>query len=270
MQTLTVIVADTHTNSRAGLVKPGAEYEGGAVQLSRGQRWLWSCWLDFCERVQSHKLPTLIHFNGDIGELDYKMRTASVYSRNPAMVQRLALETIDPLAELADWLVFERGTPAHSGQDSWIEEALGRNYDHTQKSPAGDFSWMYWRGRVEGVGMDIRHHGRVGRLPHTRANPLGQIAIKTHLADPRVDLAIRSHVHKFADSYDNYPVRVINTGAWQLMTAYGSRVSEEPSDIGGVLIFCDGGKYEVEKVEYKPRKERLWTIPIPKATARKT
>jgi hypothetical protein len=115
---------------------------------------------------------------------------------------------------------------------------------------------------LEGVLINAMHHGRVGGLPWTRANPLAALAIRLALSCAHVrcpDIAIRSHRHQTADTYDNYPVRVIALPAWQLGTEFGNRLGiVELADIGGVIIRAEAGGYDVIKKIYKPERQRVW------------
>jgi hypothetical protein len=84
-------------------------------------------------------------------------------------------------------------------------------------------SWWHLRMEVNGVLIDVAHHGRTGQREHTRASQAVLHAhdiLLSHVknGDRPPDLCIRGHYHKFNDSHDACPVRVITTGAWQLQT----------------------------------------------------
>jgi hypothetical protein len=74
------------------------------------------------------------------------------------------------------------------------------------------------------------------------------------------DLAIRSHYHRYSDSYDAQPVRVIQTPAFQTATAYvHKRVPESLADVGMIAVVVDGDQYEVHKSIKKPPRGKTWT-----------
>ena len=75
------------------------------------------------------------------------------------------------------------------------------------------------------------------------------------------ELAIRSHVHRWGDSYDAHRTRAIFTPAWTLATAYTHRIAPGAiADIGAVILHIDGGRVEVEKFKAEGLK-RIWTSP---------
>ncbi len=68
------------------------------------------------------------------------------------------------------------------------------------------------------------------------------------------DLAFRSHLHQFGDSYNAYPTRVVQTPAWQLKTAHAHKVAAESiADVGGVITMVQpDASYIVKPVLYLP------------------
>lgn len=73
------------------------------------------------------------------------------------------------------------------------------------------------------------------------------------------DLAVRSHMHRYADTYNAYPTRLIQTGAWQLATAYVHKIAPNTlADIGAITIAIRDGKFEVEPFFLKPKPPAVW------------
>ncbi|MGQ0601750.1 MAG: hypothetical protein ACT4QE_08650, partial [Anaerolineales bacterium] len=116
--------------------------------------------------------------------------------------------------------------------------------------------------------LDFAHHGRMGGRPWSRANVTQTLAAQIWMeharrGDPPPHLAVRSHYHKVADSYDAHPTRVIQTPAWQLHTAYAHRVvPEELSDIGGMILAVTEDGIDVKKLTWTTNKdEKVWRKP---------
>ena len=127
-------------------------------------------------------------------------------------------------------------------------------------------NWSWWELLLEceGVQFDIRHHGPLGRLPHTRGNALNRRAVELMLkyANKRCpDVGIQSHNHRFASSSDEYPIKLYALPAWQLITEFITRIGNvEPADVGGMMFVCDGGKYEPILKRYRPEEVRPWRV----------
>ena len=177
-----------------------------------------------------------------------------------------------------------RGTPVHVGRSGESEEGVARALKNQLNKivpdpDTGTMSSYRRRIDVEGVRLDVAHHGRMGQRAHTRgsysrlysfdiwaeqaldlitegntaesAEELYEIWKKKQVAQ----IAIRSHNHKFQDSgYDHRGItRVISMPAWQLATEYVHRIAAEAlADIGIVLLVCDKGDVEVKPILYSP------------------
>ncbi len=123
-----LIVSDTHINSTVALAPPTLQLDdGGVYHASRPQRWLWDCWNDFARRCARMDGKKILILNGDLAELDTKRRSIQLISFNKATIQRLVLESLSPLIDIADVVIVIRGTPAHSGKSAWIEEAIAND-----------------------------------------------------------------------------------------------------------------------------------------------
>lgn len=253
--------------------------EGGAYQASPGQKkFLWPGWLDYCEQVRDtareYKAKKVVGIsNGDLVEGDTKFRSKQIITRNIAQVVRASVETIMPMVDVVDHMFVLRGTEAHTGGSGELEELVAE--DLTNVVPSGEicidskgrekytrYSWWDMYYEFDGVIMDVSHHGKLGLLPWTRVNALHRLAEELILAYVKSGkklphLAFRAHRHKKADTFDNHPIRVIALPCWQLATAYVHRLgSPEPADVGGTIVVCDRGDYEIIKCDYKPKPAR--------------
>ena len=135
----------------------------------------------------------------------------------------------------------------------------------------GQYSWWNLDLDVNGTTFDIAHHGKLGQLPWTKVNGAmslaGQLIIEyaeEGLKPPNV--AIRSHLHRYADTYKNFDtIRLMATPAWQLATAHVHRAvrGRKRADIGGFIYVCwPDGHYDVEVVRYRPPRRRPLKVKI--------
>ena len=272
---IVIVVSDTHIGSTVGLCPPLVNLDdGGTYKASTAQRWLWECWLKFSSRVKTiadanHGATVNLVVNGDAIEGDTKKRSNQVITRNRANILSLATDTLKPLVDISTRAFFIRGTAAHVGKSAELEEELASDCTITEPASDSVSSWWELSAEFSGVRFDISHHGRVGGMPWTRANPLGTLIVRTTLAylemgQPAPHVVVRSHNHKYASSGDNYPMLAVATPAWQLATEYTHKLGiPEPADIGGVIFTCDKGEYTWEKAIYHPKPKKIWKSPKP-------
>ena len=172
---------------------------------------------------------------------------------------KIAWSVIKPIVNISDEVYFVRGTSSHTGKAGSMEEAIAN--DVTNAVPddeTGTSSWWHLPLSVDGVLFDIAHHGTLGLRPWTRPNSVNRLATETIVSyaesgrrPPAV--VIRSHRHVYADSYNNYSVRAIQTPAWQIATEYVHRIAPGAlADIGGLIFVCDNGTYDANVVRYRP------------------
>ena len=260
-----------HINSTVGLVKPLTSLDdGGTYRSSKGQRWLWRNWLSFWDEVsttaEKHKASVWTVFNGDLVSVKVKHESTQFNSMNMADVFPMAIDTLMPAIEVSDTLFVVRGTAAHGGLSGEKEEEIAR--DIGAEMCDDNYSWWELLLECENVRFDIRHHGPLGRLPHTRGNALNRRAIEMMLmyGNRCPDVAIQSHNHKFSTSSDEYPIKVYAMPAWELKTEFVHRIGIiGEADIGGMYFICDQGEYTPVVKRYKPEAARLW-----RASQRKT
>lgn len=274
MTTLIAVTSDHHAGSTVGLCPPRIELDdGGAYEASKAQNWIWDHWLhywDWIEELRSKHSATLyMEFNGDITDGNHH-GTTQILSGNSTAQAAVVDECMRvPLALAPDKLFFVRGTEAHVGKSAAYEERIALGLQKDGRPVVGDpdtgrASWWHLRAEIEGVRLDFAHHGRIGSRPWTKPNVTANLAAEIfyeHAAsnEPHPHLAIRSHYHRHIDTYDQHPVRVIQTPAWQLATAFVHRIAPESiADVGGLAILLDGGRFEVHKYLRKPSRGSVW------------
>ncbi len=269
---LLAITSDHHTGSTLGLCPPeGVRLDDdGAYKPSKAQLWTYECWENFwLKEVQPrrthYKADLWNEFNGDLAEGDHH-GTSQIISRNPEPAAYVSDRVFGVPAELKPARTFVvRGTEAHVGPAGATEEAWARRMKAEKNPETKTWSWWHLRFAVYGVRFDFQHHGRTGTRPWTKTSVVGALAAEifyehARTSNPHPHLAIRSHRHQYADSYDAHPTRVIQTPSWQLKTAHAHKVAPESiADIGGIIVvvFPDG-RYEVTAKLYRPELPKMW------------
>ena len=265
------VVSDVHAGSTVAVAPPVVRLDdGGEYRASKAQLWLWQCWQDYWKRVaevrKEAKASLYTIFNGDLLDGDHH-NTSQILSRNPeaqSAVLRACMEA--PLSLKPDKIFVVRGTEAHNGKSNAGEEGVARRWRDDGLPVVGDddtgtASHWHLRRIIGGVRLDVAHHGRTGQRAHTEGNAANLYAhdILLHHAkdgDPHPDLVFRGHYHRFNDSYDMCPVRVVTTGAFQLATGYVHKVAPDSlATIGGAIVVIRDGSYTVEKLHFRARRE---------------
>jgi hypothetical protein len=234
--------------------------DGQEVKISKAQHWFWDNYLDLLERVDRIK-PDILLINGDALEGDAKDRSYQIITRNPASIVRIGAETLEPLVQKVPAVYFVRGTGAHGGKSGFLEEDLA--HDLGAVKIGNNQSHWSLNIIVDGVRISSSHHTNMGGLPWTKPNAGNQLAAKIQFqysqdGEKVPDLAIRGHVHRWADSYDNYRTRALVLPCWTLATEHTHKIAPDTlPECGAAFILCDRGKFEIDKVDYKP-KGRVW------------
>lgn len=265
------IVSDLHCGSTVALCPPKVQLDdGGEYHASKAQLWLWECWKHYWARVEEVRRRLDAHcihaYNGDVTEGDHHKST-QILSGNPTAQAAVVNEALRiPNATKPDGLVFIRGTEAHVGPSAAFEEriAVGLKKDGwpvIREEETGNASHWHWIFEHQGQRIDLAHHGKFGSRPHIKMNVVLALAMdiwtQAHLDEtPHPQLAVRSHMHQFADTHDFCPTRLIQMPAWQLKTAYIHRINTtgKLSDIGGIIVTIADGTLGVEPVLYRPTK----------------
>lgn len=254
-------ISDLHINSTVALIPPIVYLDDGQeIRQNKGQKWLWNNWLDLLEKIEIIK-PDILIVNGDAVEGDTKNRSYQVITRNKTTAVGYAAEVLDPLVKMIPTVFFVRGTGAHSGKSGCIEEDLAKDLSGVKDGK----NHSHWSLNldVDGVRISVAHHTSMGGLPWTRHNAPIRLAAKIMFdyataKERPPDLALRGHVHQWGDSYDAYPVRALITPAWTLATEYVHKIAPDAlAECGAAIIRCSSGKYEIDKIDYKP-KGRVW------------
>jgi len=300
MAVLLAVTSDEHCGSTVGLCspKPILYDDGGEYHASPGQLWLWDCWRRgwdaAAECAQKHDAELWWVNNGDLTDGPGHHGTHQSISALHTQEREVVRDVLDyPLALDLKRIFIIRGTESHVGKGASSEEgiakALSDDWPVESCEETGTASWWHLMADIEGVYVDVLHHGRTGYRPWTQANATNLLAaqivaervkekynllkelrkakgenkksIHERIEDWRLpDLALRAHFHRHSDSYDAHPTRVIQGPAFQLATSYvHRRVPESLADVGMYWILIDDGSYSVFFDIHQPSRGRIWT-----------
>ncbi len=265
------VVNDTHCLSRVALCPPHeiSLSEGGYYGPSKSQKWLWQCWEEYWQKVADTPADELlIVSNGDAVEGFHHGNNQLVALDSAVQFGILAETWGVPLDLKPDGIFVVNGTTSHVGRNagtevafaSWLEDQghrLQRDTDFDTPT-----SWVLQIER-EDVLIDFVHQGRTGQRPWTfpnAANLLAADIFMTAAMEGRryPDIAMRAHYHRWNDSHQAFPTRVVINGCWQYGTNWvKEKIPEHPPGFGGTIITLEDGSYELEKVEFKPKVSRV-------------
>jgi hypothetical protein len=264
-----LIISDSHSNSTVGLAKPSVNLDDGDnVSAGTARRWLFHTFEDILKKVQDKRRGDLYAvLNGDVVELAAKHKSYQVITQNETEAVNMAAEVFEPLFQMCKGVYTIRGTEAHAGPSARAEEAFAGNFDNTIRTENGRASWWHLPLIFDGVRMDIMHHPKGGGngRPYNKQNGVNALAsdkLFEYANDGEVvpDLVIRSHLHGYKDSKDNFRTRAIITPAMSLLTSFVYRIGINISQpVGAILVYCDKGRYFVEPLLYPVRKAE-WQI----------
>jgi len=267
--------SDTHQNHKAGLCKPGFTPDGEETwQLNPAQRELWyaweSCW-DWVDSIVPSGYKKVGFSVGDAVETDAKVRSPQeLVSLSPKDAFTLAEETLEPIVSDLDYFFVIDGTSAHVGSGSWTEKALAKNLNAVPDESNNSTTWKNFIGELGGVKFDVAHHpagnSNISRNYPAVASRLAydiQAAYVMDREEKPPDLAIRGHLHRFADSGITNKTRGIILPCFQYKSVFISRIGKDHDmpDIGMVVVLCSDGEYELKIKRVRPREKRkTWRI----------
>lgn len=274
MKHIVAVVSDLHCGSTVGLHsdQPTLLDDGAFYHPSPAQLWLWQHWVTYWARVKKvakgHHLHVVL--NGDAVDGNHH-GTTQIASNHPGIQHTILGNVMDHVWQTVQphSVVVVRGTEAHVGPSAANEEAfafgLSQRGFTVPKTSDNRYSHWHFHGQYGQHLLDFTHHGRLGQRLWTKSNPSNGLAFEIWAehamqGKPHPRLAIRSHFHRHADTFDAYPTRLIQTPAWQLATAFVHRIAPDTmADIGGLIIVADGERLDVEKVMFVPDPPKIWS-----------
>lgn len=246
------VVSDLQCGSLFGMLPPNfITAEGIPKPQNVGQRYLWECWIDWCDQAGKFK-PDFIINNADNVDGRQRKSEGSELSLNLISDQIRAavacLQVLKKRCPNAKWY-FTRGTAYHVGHAGEAEEEVAKALNAEKYWSVGtgvyvrEILWL----DVEGVIIEAAHHIGVSqgfyRLTQLdKEMQWSAMAAKDNTKGvPKADLLIRSHVHNFQHA-EHASKQGLVTPCWQLQTTFMRKNSTYRMlpDIGGVFIEVDG------------------------------
>ena len=270
MTEIVVIVNDTHINSSVGLCPAAMKRDDGqTIVPSSSQLWLRERWLEFWhdvklarEHFKAEKVNAIV--NGDWGDMN-KHSAYQLLSPNHDDVIDWMVDVMQPAKIACDRIFVVRGTEAHTGGVGWMENRAAKELGAEIDSNTGLPSWWVYEGTFEGVNILAVHRPRTNSgMPWTRgaaANRQAKIVEDAYYDnDWRPHLAVFGHVHHAEDSFDNHRTRAIYNAPWTCLDAHAQQIGVglNPVTVCGLIVVCQGGRYQVIKRTYKLPKAKPW------------
>lgn len=275
MATIVACFADTHTNSRVGLLPPVVELEGGeqgpiTIHASKAQQALWAAWLHYWDELarlkKEHNAQLYAVQVGD-GSDDNTHGKVGLISTHKADIVKMGVEVLTPAIKVADKIFIVRGTEAHVGPGAWQEEMIAGIVGAERDAEAHTDSWWWLPMEVEGVRFHIAHHPPTRSwVPWTRQDAASRSA--SYISNEYwqrgqmpPDVAVFGHVHFLADGGRAVRPQVVFCPSWQLTTTYAMRLGKAgmTQAVGGVWFICQGGEYEFDYATWHTKEKGAWT-----------
>jgi len=252
--TLLVVLSDTHIGSSTAVsplkfvVHNRSENEAQVMEANRLQKWLYANWIDFFDYVKSKskKHRIIVAHLGDVIDYNHHGSTQLVQEVGDQVV--MAKELLQPYRDIADKFIGILGTAVHAGTDHAVEADLYRQL-------GADFIEQQMTINLDGVLVDLAHHGRAGFRPWTSSAASLASEIMLDYAQsgmPLPNFIFRGHLHVMDDSGSKFEnTRLIQCPSWQLKTTYANRVAGNTrrSDIGAVIL--NDGKLDLSHARYR-------------------
>lgn len=228
-------IADLHCGHKGALVPPGH-------QRTQQQKRFWRWWLERCRQVRP--VDYLI-VNGDaIDGPGHKSGGTELITTDREKQVYMAALCLLPLE--ARKTIVTAGTPYHVGNNEDWEKILAA-------SIGGSFHGNY-KGSIEGVSFDVKHHVDPSSVPHGPATPLLKQQLWELVAGECPGVIVRSHTHRYL-AIENSNGRCYITPGMQLWSKYGERKVIGRTDVGFLLFGIDKGKIEHKVFLYEAAKK---------------
>lgn len=244
------VVSDNQVGSVFGMMPSDYTSRAGArIEQNAGQKYLWKCWIDMCQRFRN-LAPDVLVFNGD--EID----GAQPAQHGTELCLPLIPDQEDAFVQAAEMLIsscpsrpaifITQGTEYHVGKGGSSVESIGQKLGAEQYYGLGTgrYSREVLDLDVDGVVINFAHHISVSTGLY-RATAPDREALWSALAGkegkmPKADALVRSHVHHFVH-VEHATKHVLITPCWQLQTRFMRRhsVYRMLPDIGYVWLEVD-------------------------------
>lgn len=250
---IVLIDADTHYGSVLAPVVPFVKANGQLETPNARQRHLADerrRMVDEMADMKARLGASLVYVHlGDVTD-GVKHKSAQRISDDEADHIALAREFTKPVAELADAIIAIRGTEAHAGIGSGLEEAVFAPWAAKVWRPDDWPHLTQYRvfAEVNGVRFDFEHHIQGAMRPWTKGGNISRRVVSAlsemvAMNAAQANYLFRGHVHIAHDAGDNPPAaHGVIARVWKAEgDAYSHRIASEfiPS-LGSQYVVCNG------------------------------
>lgn len=265
---IVVWVSDLHINSTVALCVPEFEMDDGNIHKnSKLQNALYEAWADGWRQVKQKARGREIVgiIGGEIADNMVTHPSLQFITYNKETIRRMAIETLEPMLKVVSKLIVLRGTEAHTGLSGELDEGIAHDIAKQYKKikviqDGKRYSNYHLRCYIGGRSFDLAHHvgmGSARRSERDAANHLAADLIMDYArhGEKAPDFALRGHVHRHSDSADNFPTRVIISGAWQVHTNFSHRIGVGATKSDIEMIYIEPDTKKVERIFYETKRE---------------
>jgi hypothetical protein len=246
---------------------PRIELDDGQVVLpSPAQLDLLEYWEQFWERTYellAGEPFALIHM-GDIVDARHH-RTLQLLTGHQDIQARAAVDLLRPHVERAQKTFFIRGTPAHAGESSELEEGIARELKAIRDPRTGSFThqdlWVEFGPEL----IHCAHHiSSTSSHAYKSSGPMRVMtamfceAGEWHQRPPSI--IIRGHVHDYIE-VKRPNCRVILCPCWQLKTGWiWKKDTVSQPCLGGLIIRQGQWGVHVREQIFHPGRSKTWSL----------
>ena len=272
---IVAVVSDTHCNSTAGLLPPEVrDSHGNVIQANPDQRWLWDQWLDLVKHLKKlkreHKARLIVVFNGDGPDRNRYSGGYDLLVVSREDIVAWTVQALQPLYDVADVWVMNRGTPAHEGGSGELAEMVAHRLaagdDKVLRDKrTGSLSWFWPTLDVDGVLMAFGHRPiSNSRREHTRSDGAKRTAFDLWAAYHRMgdqcpQIMVFSHVHHWAEANYLRETWVYYTPPWKLCDTYGHSIgmSAKREPVGAWVFTVRDGEWQADLWKRQPPAQQV-------------
>jgi len=253
-----VVVSDLHCGCRAGLYPCDLEddllFDMGVIyRPSNLQKEMWEAWLKFWQEFvpeATRNEDYVFVLNGD--GLDGRHHdSVTQISQNLADQKKIAKAILKPILkkEKCKSFYWIRGTEAHSGASSELEESLAEDLEAIRDSKSQysrDTMWLRLGGKSGALVHFAHTIGTTSRTAYETSAVMAELTEQYvesgRWLHPAADITVRSHRHRFVEvrvpSARGYTIGTVTPG-WQGPTPFTRRLAggrQSEPQFGGVVI----------------------------------